>query len=55
MIDVIGVIGEFPEGDGWLVDEYSTTANNTIIRKETIDSPTDEWDPNEWYPCYDNY
>jgi len=55
VIDVIGVIGEFPEGDGWLVDEYSTTANNTIIRKETIDSPTDEWDPNEWYPCYDNY
>lgn len=55
VIDVIGVIGEIPEGNGWLVDDYSTTANNTIIRKETIDSPTDEWDPNEWYPCYDNY
>lgn len=55
VIDVIGVIGEIPGGNGWLVDDYSTTANNTIIRKETIDSPTDEWDPNEWYPCYDNY
>lgn len=55
VIDLIGVIGEYPVEGGWPVDDNSTTANNTIIRKETINSPTDEWDPDEWYPCYENY
>lgn len=54
VIDVIGVIGEYPDG-GWIVDDYSTTKNNTIIRKEYINSPISKWDENEWYPCYDNY
>lgn len=54
VIDVIGVIGEKPT-DGWAVDDFSTTQNNTLIRKESINSPTSTWDPNEWYPCYENY
>lgn len=55
IIDVVGVIGEYPEEGGWLVDDFSTTANNTLLRKETIFGPTNVWNPNEWYPCYDNY
>lgn len=53
-IDVFGVIGEYPS-QGWLVDEYTTTINNTLLRKETINSPTSQWDKTEWYVCYENY
>lgn len=55
VIDVIGVIGEYPVEGGWIVVDHSTTANNTIIRKETINSPTSKWNPEEWYACYENY
>lgn len=55
IIDLIGVIGEYPSGGGWKVDDYYTTANNTLIRIETVDSPTSIWDPSQWYSCGPNY
>lgn len=54
VIDVIGIIGHYPD-KGWELDDGSTTMNNTLIRKETITSPTNIWDLTEWYICYENY
>jgi hypothetical protein len=55
IIDLIGVIGEYPDNTGWLVDGLSGTANNTLIRDYQIDSPSPIWISSEWYVCYENY
>ena len=34
VIDLIGVIGEYPVEGGWPVDDNSTTANNTIMKRD---------------------
>ena len=31
------------------MNEDSTTMDNTLVRKSTVDMPTTQWDPNEWY------
>lgn len=50
VIDVIGVIGTDP-GSSWSVGTGST-ADNTLVRKTSVSSPTNTWDANEWdvYP-----
>ncbi|MFA5543436.1 MAG: lamin tail domain-containing protein [Bacilli bacterium] len=55
IIDLIGVLGEYPDNTGWMVDATSGTANNTLIRDYQIDSPSPIWISSEWYVCYENY
>src|SRR5690554_4471342 len=56
IIDVFGVIGEYPEtNDGWFVDDYSGTANNTLIRHYDVTAPTTTWNKDEWYSSGENY
>lgn len=55
IIDLIGVIGEYPDNTGWFVDEITGTANNTLIRHYDVTAPTASWIREEWYVCYENY
>ena len=46
IIDLIGVIGEYPpDAEGWWVNDIIGTANNTLIRDYSVDSPSsmDYW------------
>lgn len=42
VIDVIGVVGENPEGEVWVVGE-GATAEYTLVRKVEVTSGTDDW------------
>jgi len=56
IIDLIGVIGEYPpDAEGWWVNDIIGTANNTLIRDYSVDSPSSTWIISEWYVCYENY
>lgn len=56
VIDLIGVIGEYPEDSkGWLIDGEIGTANNTLIRDYDVNAPIATWNKDEWYICYENY
>lgn len=47
-IDVIGIIGNDPGANGWVVDTANTT-NNTLIRKSTVQQGVLHWDTAQWY------
>ena len=56
IIDLIGVIGEYPpDAEGWWVNDIIGTANNTLIRDYSVDSPSSTWIISEWYVCSENY
>ncbi len=55
IIDLFGIIGEYPDNNGWLVDGVTGTANNTLIRDNEVTGPTVTWNKDEWYVCYENY
>jgi len=49
VIDIIGVIGEYPEGVGWKIGDVFATKDHTLIRKPSVSGPSAQWNPDEWF------